>query len=148
MLCKICIKCKEEKDIILFNNRKYKNTIKKNNVCKTCQAISSRKHYLSNKDKIIKRSADRRNKSNISTKNRLFVLECLSAGCVDCGEKDILTLDFDHIKDKCSEISTLISRCVSFKKLKDEISKCEVRCANCHRRKTYQQINCWRFKYV
>lgn len=107
-----------------------------------------RQLVLENKDKIIKRSADRRNKSNISTKNRLFVLECLSAGCVDCGEKDILTLDFDHIKDKCSEISTLISRCVSFKKLKDEISKCEVRCANCHRRKTYQQINCWRFKYV
>lgn len=74
-----------------------------------------RQLVLENKDKIIKRSADRRNKSNISTKNRLFVLECLSAGCVDCGEKDILTLDFDHIKDKCSEISTLISRCVSFK---------------------------------
>jgi 5-methylcytosine-specific restriction endonuclease McrA len=57
--------------------------------------------------------------------------------CVDCGESDIVVLDFDHVKGKKTKgISTLVSNAVSVDVLMSEIEKCVVRCSNCHRRKT------------
>ena len=147
MSSKICITCKEVKDLTLFNNRVYKNKSDgKNNICKSCQAISGKKHYISNRDKIIKRTKDR--KDLLSLEIRLFILSCLSGGCVDCGEKDILTLDFDHLRDKVYGISAMTIKLLSIDLIRNEISKCEIRCANCHRRKTFKQINCWRYKYI
>ena len=60
-----------------------------------------------------------------------------SKGCTDCGEKDPIVLDLDHIdpNTKIHEPSSLGK--YSWKTLKDEIAKCEVRCANCHRRRTH-----------
>lgn len=60
--------------------------------------------------------------------------------CVDCGETDRDVLDFDHVLgDKSFGISEAVSRGGSLKSLIDEIAKCEVRCANCHRRITRQR---------
>jgi hypothetical protein len=64
--------------------------------------------------------------------------------CVDCGEKDPIVLDFDHIDSdfKFKSISRMLSGHYSWRSILEEISKCEIRCANCHRRKSYNQ-----FKY-
>jgi hypothetical protein len=59
--------------------------------------------------------------------------------CVDCGEADPVILEFDHVRDKHFNIADAVRKGVGMKKLKDEIAKCEVRCANCHRKKTYQR---------
>ena len=56
--------------------------------------------------------------------------------CVDCGEADPIVLEFDHQRDKQYNIAKLITNNCSLKTLVVEIDKCEVRCANCHRRKT------------
>jgi hypothetical protein len=57
--------------------------------------------------------------------------------CVDCGESDIVVLDFDHVVGKkTANVSNLIQRGASWKRIESEIAKCVVRCANCHRRKT------------
>jgi hypothetical protein len=64
--------------------------------------------------------------------------------CVDCGESDTEVLDFDHLRDKTSDVSTLIQSSVSWKTLAEEIAKCEVRCANCHRRRTARTGNYYR----
>lgn len=66
--------------------------------------------------------------------------------CVDCGEKDIAVLEFDHIHKyrKSNDVSKLITMRSPFKKVVSEISKCEVRCANCHRRKTALESQSWR----
>lgn len=63
--------------------------------------------------------------------------------CIDCGENDPIVLDFDHInpQSKFKSISQMLSGHYSWKSVLVEIQKCEVRCANCHRRKTYKQIN-------
>ena len=60
--------------------------------------------------------------------------------CVDCNEDEKILLEFDHIdpSNKLGHISRLV-RTVGLKKLFDEIGKCVVRCANCHRKKTAQQ---------
>jgi len=61
--------------------------------------------------------------------------------CVDCGESDPRVLDFDHINNKKHNVSTLLRKEYSWESILEEASKCEVRCANCHRKKTSIQQN-------
>lgn len=76
-------------------------------------------------------------------KVRSKLLEFLSAEkCIDCGEQDPIVLDFDH-KDpsnKFKSIAKMLSGHYSWQSLLVEIEKCEIRCANCHRRKSYIQF--------
>jgi hypothetical protein len=77
------------------------------------------------------------------TKVRENVLEFLSdKKCVDCGEKDPIVLDFDH-KDRPNKFKTInkmLSGHYAWSSVLREIGKCDIRCANCHRRKTYKQL--------
>lgn len=60
--------------------------------------------------------------------------------CIDCGETDIIVLEFDHVRGvKRKNISNLIMQTYSLQTLMEEIQKCEVRCANCHRRVTHNR---------
>lgn len=63
-------------------------------------------------------------------------------GCIDCGEKDWIVLDFDHVKgEKKFILSKHASFSLTINKLKEEMRKCEVRCSNCHRIKTHKERN-------
>ena len=59
----------------------------------------------------------------------------IERGCKDCGLKDPRCLDFDHLPGytKKNTITALSNMGLSIKSLMEEINKCEVRCANCHR---------------
>ncbi len=67
--------------------------------------------------------------------------------CLDCGEADPIVLQFDHVR---GEKSFVISRApemrVRLEKVVEEIAKCEVRCANCHTRKTARDRGWWKDK--
>jgi hypothetical protein len=67
---------------------------------------------------------------------RKYVLEHLRS-CA-CGETDVLVLEFDHRADKFTEVATLVGAAVKLERIEAEIAKCDVVCANCHRRRTYQ----------
>ena len=63
----------------------------------------------------------------------------LEAGCCECGyDANPYALDFDHInpEEKEFNISKKLQQ-YSWKKLKVEIDKCRVMCANCHRIHSY-----------
>lgn len=62
----------------------------------------------------------------------------LSSGCVDCGYAvHPAALDFDHVEGvKSKNISQMYT--FSRKTILTEISKCVVRCANCHRIRHYE----------
>ncbi|MEZ4416181.1 MAG: hypothetical protein R3E10_10565 [Gemmatimonadota bacterium] len=62
--------------------------------------------------------------------------------CVDCGESDPDVLGFDHraLAEKSFNVSTLLSAGYAWDKVLAEIRKCDVRCANCHQRRTAQQF--------
>jgi hypothetical protein len=64
----------------------------------------------------------------------------LTHPCVDCGEVDPVVLEFDHVRgEKVAALSDMAKRQFSLAKLDAEIAKCEVRCANCHKRKTARE---------
>lgn len=57
--------------------------------------------------------------------------------CVDCGEAHPATLEFDHRNPhtKRFAISSRRASGATNRSLQEEISKCDVRCANCHRKR-------------
>jgi L-lysine 2,3-aminomutase len=44
-------------------------------------------------------------------------------------------LDFDHVGAKTGCVVELARRGYSLRRLEKEVSQCEIRCANCHRRR-------------
>ena len=63
----------------------------------------------------------------------------LEAGCCECGyNTNAYALDFDHINpaEKEFNISKRLQQ-YCWEKLKKEIDKCRVMCANCHRIHSY-----------
>lgn len=76
---------------------------------------------------------------------KLLTEYLLNNPCELCGESDPIVLEFDHINplEKTVTISRLISGHPSWQKVLNEINKCRVLCANCHRRHTYYQQNSW-----
>lgn len=55
--------------------------------------------------------------------------------------QDPIVLDHDHVKDKTMGISLMVRNNKNWKEIEKEISKCVVRCSNCHRRKTAKERN-------
>lgn len=87
-------------------------------------------------------AAQKRHRERIRAK----LFEFLSSqSCIDCGENDPILLEFDHIDrtNKFKDISKLLSGHYGWKTVEPEIAKCEIRCANCYRRKTYNQFGWW-----
>ena len=115
--------------------------------CRVCIREYCRLHYNKNKERHNRRR--RRNQARYVERNRSLAMGYLTNHpCVDCGESDPCVLDFDHVRDvKASNVSELIGQGWSWRKISIEIEKCEVRCANCHRRKTAVQSGWWQTRY-
>ena len=105
--------------------------------------VYQKQHYLKNKPVYIERA--RLNKIKKKTEQRALISAYKKDHpCVDCGESDPVVLDLDH-RDRATKKFN-ISDCTSkakwgTKSLLAEIEKCDVRCANCHRRKTHKERN-------
>jgi hypothetical protein len=133
-LTMICRRCKIEKPIDEFNWRFAGKTRQK--YCKLCQSLYTRAHYKNNPGPYKERAR------NSAKRNRKYLDEILALSkCIDCGENDPVVLEFDHIRGKKEcEITRMADSGVSIKKLDEEISKCEIRCANCHKKRHYKKF--------
>lgn len=99
------------------------------------QKQASHESYLRNKDKIYGRYRDTR----VLWARKVDLLK--SKPCMDCGgEFQPCVMDFDHREpaDKIANVSRLV-RDGKFKQILDEIAKCDVVCANCHRIRTWRR---------
>lgn len=144
---KKCIRCNQRLPEIDFN-WKVKN-VRRASYCKDCSREYINDHYRKNRKYYIEKA--RRRNLELRQKAREYIWIYLATHpCVDCGETDILVLEFDH-RDKSRKsgnVSRIIRSTGSLKQLIDEISKCDVRCANCHRRKTEKERNSWKLSYA
>lgn len=135
---KICTCCGEEKDDSAF--AKKRTGIQPR--CRGCQALCTRAHYAANKPSYLARNEARR---QVVREGLLAYL--LEHPCVDCGEADPVVLQFDHVRGaKVKSLGVVAVSGWSWVRVLSEIAKCEVRCANCHTRKTSKQFNWFRQK--
>ena len=51
--------------------------------------------------------------------------------------RDWRCLDFHHLRDKINNVSNLVGQAFGKKRLLEEMQKCKILCANCHRKETF-----------
>ena len=138
---KICIKCKKE---LSLRNFIIRDKIKEiyDNTCKKCDRYYNKVYYKKNRAAIIERTKER--SKRLKLQNVKYVLEyLLEHPCIDCGETNPLKLEFDHRDraEKDDSIAHMLSKTRSLVQIQNEISKCDVRCSNCHKVKTAEEAN-------
>lgn len=110
--------------------------------CRRCKQERHTEYYIEAKERVWKPAIARQ----ISC-YRDLVLEALSGGCVDCGLADIRCLEFDHSRgEKLFTIGAMRKRGLTA--IRNELAKCDVRCANCHRIKTIERDPNWRLDHI
>jgi hypothetical protein len=99
------------------------------------QRAAKRRYYARNRD--VYRDRNRRKREWMRT----ILRECKSRPCADCGGVfPFYVMDFDHREgeEKTAHVAMLVNM-MSIKRLLDEIAKCDLVCANCHRVRTYKR---------
>ena len=131
---KICTVCHRTLALSSFN----RNRCKKDGfatLCRECNRKHSRAYYRRWRKKH-KTVVAERNARMVRENHKKILEYLLSHPCVDCGERDPIVLEFDHVRGKKKRNVNGLFRGYSWEVVEREIRKCEVRCANCHRRKT------------
>lgn len=103
--------------------------------CNKCQNAICARHYKANKGQY--RERNRRRAKEVAAKTIAYLR---THPCVDCGERDLVVLDFDHVRGKKFRNVCELVRGYPWATVLKEIAKCVVRCANCHRRKTFGHL--------
>ena len=143
---KNCSKCGVTKPLQEFN----KHSKRKDGLQDYCRSCTSwyLKHLY---DTTSYRESKLKRLSMVRQELRKKVYEYLSKNpCVDCGEADIVVLDFDHTnpKTKVGTVMSIVGNSTRWEPVLEEINKCQVRCSNCHRRKTAKQFGWYKMAGV
>lgn len=110
---------------------------KPNSRCIDCQRVYTNDHYAKNKETRRKQIQSDKNRRRLENLARIESIK-IENGCVDCRESDPIVLEFDHLSDKKYSIANMVAS-HTWESIWSEIQKCEVVCANCHRRRTHQR---------
>lgn len=130
--------------VIKQSDEFYRNATKPDGLqskCKSCSAKYGSRHYQGNKAYYVAKAKKGRD-AQLAINRRAVETYLLDHPCVDCGEVDPVVLEFDHVRgEKLKPVSTLVWYPATLQALMSEVAKCDVRCANCHRRKTARQLD-------
>ena len=131
-----CYRCGETKAAEAFAWRR-KNRNQRDSFCRPCRAEYHREHYLANRRRYIDQAQKR--KRQLRLERTRFLIEFFRLHpCCECGESDPVVLEFDHLRDKAFSVGEKLTY-RNWEEVLAEIEKCEVVCANCHRRRTAQR---------
>ena len=111
-------------------------------LCKEHRREYVKQHYRENKDKYIAKAV----KSNkaYGERNRQWLIGYLrTKEWVDCGNTDIEVLQFDHRvrEEKTKMVYKFLHS--NLARLQEEVAKCDIRCANCHMKRSRRQMGWW-----
>jgi transcription elongation factor Elf1 len=141
MATKWCYACEQEKDVKDFAENRARPD-GRSNMCKACKKSYNAEYYETTKDRHNPGRIARRERAQQEAREMVYQY-LREHPCMDCGESDVVVLDFDHLGDKVATINTLIKRGSAISTIQAEMAKCEVVCANDHRRRT-ARTQLWR----
>jgi hypothetical protein len=123
-------------DLLRCLTKRGRNSKRLQSWCKACLSAYQAERHQNNHEREMRRI--RRNQETRRAAARALIRAYLLLHpCVDCGETDVVVLEFDHVRGtKVRDVSQMVRDGVNWAKIEEEIAKCEVRCANCHRRAT------------
>src|SRR5579875_2419722 len=140
-MTKFCPKCLQDKPTSAFGKAKDRRDGLQP-YCRDCRRSIDKAFY----DKTPERRENiRGSRAAARSAAQAYVLAYLAEHpCSDCGEDDIVVLDFDHVRGtKRMAVAEMVRRGFAIATIQLEIDKCEVRCANCHRRVTAKRHGGW-----
>lgn len=141
-----CTRCKTQKDLGLFVKDKNK-PLGHSFCCKQCHNTEARRtfkeEYPKDKEKYLRTRRDYRDRERQKMKEFLS-----DKSCMDCGNTDWRVFEFDHRDPSIKEfnIGDRLRTKGSFESCAEEIAKCDIVCANCHKIRTYTMINSYRIR--
>jgi hypothetical protein len=143
---KFCPRCQRNQPVNYFNWKKL--NVRRQVYCKDCSRKYIREHYYKNVNYYLIK-VNKRNKILEAKFHEYIGMYLSTHPCVDCGETNIIVLEFDHRErlDKRMEVSKIYQRRMSLESLIKEVAKCDVRCSNCHRKKTAKESGSWKIAY-
>lgn len=132
---KTCSTCKQEKKLEDFN----KNNRSDDGHQWRCRQCIKDWYALNNE--LHKANVKARN-SKFKALAKDYVNSLKNAPCTDCGMFFIpFVMDFDHINNnKVKDICTMVGNGAGVIQIQEEIDKCELVCANCHRIRTWNRM--------
>lgn len=144
---KNCTNCLVEKPIYMFSLRSA--VLKtRHSICKECHKDRARKHYLDNKDKALTNAknwqvSNKEKRKEIANKHarkknrehKQKAVEYMGNVCFDCKEQfPNCCYDFHHLDPRQKDLHLSIALTAKgFDYCKEELDKCVMLCASCHR---------------
>ena len=117
---KRCPSCNQKKDWSEFHRNRNEED-GRHTYCKECMRPRLRQY-----------------KNDRGKKNREFLYRYLSISkCEVCGYDNPIALEFAHRENKHRGVTRMAQEGYALKAIKQEIRKCKILCANCHKLETY-----------
>lgn len=146
MICKVCERNRRHAAFQGYIHRNGKEYFSR--TCRECVSKRLKKQYAADPEKFKSKSRERwRTKSGYYLRDRRdsvkerrdFIQKVKSeTACKDCDKRfHPVAMDFDHRGDKTAGVAYMAQHGYSLERIKAEIAKCDVVCANCHRIRTW-----------
>lgn len=147
---KKCSICNLEKDENDFYQKKYRKKNELRSDCKDCakKRVAARSLNRKHEISVYKKKYYSKNHASIESKRKEIKCEkkdlikkIKDNPCCDCGKRfESCVMDFDHRDQKTKKrgIAIISNGCYSVEILNEELKKCDLVCACCHRNRTYE----------